>query len=90
MGNRNVSLSQELLERIERNKNLGQPWKINVSRVCQEALEKELNRIERSHGKYIKLKEVTADLDTAVLRALDTTILKALIKDREGENDEQA
>jgi len=85
MGNRTVSLPQELLDRIERNKNLGQPWKVNVSQVCREALKKELDKIESSHRKYIKLRGTAAGVDTTVLRALDTTVLKALIKDREGE-----
>tara|TARA_S200002703_G_C3680790_1_gene209060 strand:- start:190 stop:456 length:267 start_codon:yes stop_codon:yes gene_type:complete len=76
-------LPQELLERLRINALLGKPWKINRSKVCREALEKELDRVtalyKEYHRQYAQLQELFQKQD------IDLEVLKIFIETRGGE-----
>ena len=56
-------IPHELLERLKKNALLGKSWKINRSKVCREALEKELDRVEAQYKEvrrqYAQLQELS-------------------------------
>ena len=57
MPTKTFSLPQELLDRLNRNQELGRGWRINQSKICQLALEQKLDEVDAAYKKYQALKE---------------------------------
>ena len=78
-----ISLPSELHEKLVENKNMGKPWKINVSKTCRDALEKKLDHIKSLHQSCQALG--LKDVDMVAIKTL-----KEIIKELEGEKEDEA